>query len=106
MAETNGVRLDRIEEKLDKLSDAIVAIARAEEKIIAMEKRFDFMEVDRTKLYQKVDEMHDDIDCMKGTVDNNAQTVANINKLFWVLLLAIIGSLVGHAFGLPIDFIG
>lgn len=30
-------RLDRIEEKIDKLSDAVVAIARAEERIIAIE---------------------------------------------------------------------
>ena len=36
MAETsdsNAKRLDRIEEKLDRLTDAMVAMARAEEKI-------------------------------------------------------------------------
>lgn len=30
-------RLDRIEEKIDKLSDAVIAIARVEEKIVAIE---------------------------------------------------------------------
>ena len=31
--ETQANRLDRIEEKIDKLADAVVALARAEEKI-------------------------------------------------------------------------
>ena len=36
--ETQTDRLDRIENKLDKLSEAIVSLARAEEKISQMEK--------------------------------------------------------------------
>lgn len=32
-----GSRLDRIESKIDKLSDAVIAIARAEERIVAIE---------------------------------------------------------------------
>ena len=35
MAEATGKRLDRIEEKLDKLGEALVAIARFEEKMDA-----------------------------------------------------------------------
>ncbi len=35
MADTTPKRLDRIEEKLDKLSDVIVSIARFEEKMDA-----------------------------------------------------------------------
>ena len=35
--ESNASRLDRIEEKLDKLTDAMVAMARAEEKIANLE---------------------------------------------------------------------
>jgi phage shock protein A len=31
-----SARLDRIEEKIDKLSDAIISLARAEEKIATM----------------------------------------------------------------------
>ena len=37
MAETTGKRLDRIEEKLDKRADAMIAMARAEEKIVALQ---------------------------------------------------------------------
>ena len=38
MADTNQQRLNRIEEKIDKLSDAMVSLARTEEKISQMEK--------------------------------------------------------------------
>ena len=36
-SESNAKRLDRIEEKLDKLAEAMIAMARAEEKIIALQ---------------------------------------------------------------------
>ena len=35
--ETNESRLDRIESKIDKLADAMISLARAEEKIIALQ---------------------------------------------------------------------
>ena len=35
--EVLGQRLDRIEDKLDKLADAMVAMARAEEKLEALQ---------------------------------------------------------------------
>ena len=37
--ETQSTRLDRIEYKIDKLSDAIISLARVEEKIASMEKQ-------------------------------------------------------------------
>ena len=43
-------RLDRIEEKLDKLTDAIVAIARAEEKLVTLEK-------DRNLILERMEKM-------------------------------------------------
>ena len=36
--ETNAARLDRIEVKLDKLADAMISMARAEEKITALQR--------------------------------------------------------------------
>ena len=43
MAETTEVRLGRIEDKLDKLADAMVSLARAEEKMIALKEDQDHM---------------------------------------------------------------
>jgi len=37
MNQTEKTRLDRIEEKIDKMAEAIIALARAEEKIIALD---------------------------------------------------------------------
>ena len=36
--DTQATRLNRIEDKLDKLSDAIISLARAEEKLMGLEK--------------------------------------------------------------------
>ena len=33
-------RLDRIESKIDKLSEAMITVARAEEKLISMEQKY------------------------------------------------------------------
>ena len=37
MNQTEKTRLDRIEEKIDKMAEAIIALARAEEKIITLD---------------------------------------------------------------------
>ena len=46
-SDTNAQRLDRIELKLDKLADAMVAMARAEEKINALQD-------DHDKMYERL----------------------------------------------------
>ena len=71
MAETsdsNAKRLDRIEEKLDRLTDAMVAMARAEEKIIALQDDHENMRERLNKLSVKLDEI-------QKSVDDNSRTV-------------------------------
>jgi vacuolar-type H+-ATPase subunit D/Vma8 len=43
----NVTRLDRIEEKIDRLTDAMVSIARAEEKITGLQD-------DHDKMYERI----------------------------------------------------
>ena len=43
--ETNETRLDRIESKIDKLADAMISLARAEEKIIALQEERELLKV-------------------------------------------------------------
>ena len=79
--ETQTDRLDRIEIKLDKLSEAVVSLARAEEKIISMEK---FM-------HQQMDqilEMGKRLEGVEKRVTTNASTINIINKLFWIVMAA------------------
>ena len=54
--ETNESRLDRIEQKIDKLADAMISLARAEEKIIALQDDHDNMRDRLNKLSIKLDE--------------------------------------------------
>jgi hypothetical protein len=77
--ETQTQRLDRIEEKIDKLSDAMISLARAEEKLIAIEKNnhanFDRM----NRFSQKLDDIED-------KVIDNTRTINVITKMFWLVI--------------------
>jgi len=82
----NETRLNRIEEKIDKLSEAMVSIARAEEKLVAMESKY-AAQYDRMNAFSKK------LDHIETKVTENAHTVSIINKLFWVAIVAISGSI-------------
>jgi len=85
MADTN-LRLDRIEAKLDKLTDAMVAMARAEEKLAGLKE-------DHDRAFERMNRLSQKLDEIERKVDDNAHTVAIINKLFWVAIVAISGSI-------------
>ena len=88
-SESNAKRLDRIEEKLDKLAEAMIAMARAEEKIIALQDDHENMRERLNKLSVKLDEI-------QKTVDDNSRTVGIINKIGMALIVAILGAYVAH----------
>jgi len=88
-SESNAKRLDRIEEKLDRLTDAMVAMARAEEKIIALQDDHENMRERLNKLSVKLDEI-------QKAVDDNSRTVGIINKVVYVALAGAIGTYVTH----------
>ena len=79
-------RLDRIEAKIDKLSDALIAIARTEEKLIQMELK-------NSANYDRMNKFSQKLDDIEKSVADNAATVGLINKLFWVAVVAISGSI-------------
>ena len=85
MAETTDTRLTRIEDKLDKLSDAMVSLARAEEKITSLHEN-QSNHFDRTnRLSAKIDEI-------ERIVLLNQRAVSLMQKLFWVVLVAVVGA--------------
>jgi predicted nucleic acid-binding Zn-ribbon protein len=86
MAETTNTRLDRIEEKLDKLTDAMVAMARAEEKIAALSD-------DHDKMYERINRLSQKIDDIERVVLDNQRTVQFMHKLFWVVVVAAAGAI-------------
>ena len=78
-------RLDKIEEKIDRLADAMVSIARAEEKLAQMETK-------QSAHYDRMNRFSQKLDDIELQVRDNASTVNLINKLFWVAIVAVSGA--------------
>lgn len=79
-------RLSRIESKLDRLSDAVVALARMEERMVTLFNRIDKYEQKQTELEDKVDEMS-----IRITTDG--QTLRFAERLFWIASSAAVSFL-------------
>jgi low affinity Fe/Cu permease len=89
--ETQTVRLDRIEEKIDKLSDAMISLARAEEKLIAIEKN-------NHSNFERMNRFSQKLDAIEDKVNDNAHTIGIINKMFWIALAASAAAVASHVF--------
>jgi type VI protein secretion system component VasF len=72
---SDELRLDRIEEKLDRLTDAIVAIARAEEKLVTLEK-------DRNLILERLERMDDRISTLEADA-NRAKGIGSLALPIW-----------------------
>jgi tetrahydromethanopterin S-methyltransferase subunit G len=89
--ETQNSRLDRIEEKIDKLSDAMISLARAEEKLIAIEKN-------NHANYDRMNRFSQKLDNIENKVNDNARTIGVITKSFWLIVGAVAVALAGQYF--------
>lgn len=83
-----SLRLDRIEEKLDKLADAVISIARAEEKIVTLTS-FSKQQSEMIQL------LTTRIDRLESTVQENGSTISIINKIFWIVISATAVAITG-----------
>jgi hypothetical protein len=81
-----SARLDRIEEKLDQMTQAIIALARAEEKISTLA---DF----NKQQSEQIQSLINRIDRVEQLVNSNAGTVNVINKIFWVIIVGLISAI-------------
>ena len=79
-----AVRLNRIEAKLDKLTEAMSMIARVDEKLVAGSARID-------RLEYRLDEQESEIDTLKSDVGQNTQSVQAAERFVWVLVSAVVG---------------
>jgi uncharacterized coiled-coil protein SlyX len=76
-------RLDRIENKLDKLTEAVTNIVRVEEKLYASGKRID-------RLEYRLDVGEADLDNLREIVTQNAVTVKASERIFWIIFSAFV----------------
>lgn len=73
------LRLSRIEAKLDKLADAVVSLARMEERMLTLFKRIDHYEEQQEKLEERVSGLEIE-DAGKNSV------IRVIEKLTWLIV--------------------
>ena len=74
-------RLERIEEKLDKLSDTVADLARIEERMLSVFKRLDRHE-------KRLDDQEDDIREISNDVLLNSKSVKGAERLMWIAISA------------------
>lgn len=79
-------RLNRIEEKLDKVSEAIVSLARMEERMITLFKRMDTYDQQQSALEARV---------VKVEVAHASSTASAgwSERIVWIIVLAAFASL-------------
>jgi len=87
--QTTNSRLNRIEEKIDKLAEAMISLARAEGKIHNLSE-------DHDKMYERINRLSTKLDEIEKKVDDNHRTVCLINKLVYAALIAAIGAYVAQ----------
>jgi len=75
--ETTKARLERIEDKMDKMAEAMISLARFEEKMEAYNKY-------REDSWTRMNKFSEKLDIIEKKCDENANTVGVINKLFWI----------------------
>jgi predicted RNase H-like nuclease (RuvC/YqgF family) len=76
-------RLNRIETKLDKLTDIVASIARVEEKMVANNRRVENLE-------HRVEVTEEEVDELKETVRDNQGVAKFADKLFWIVVGGIV----------------
>ena len=79
-------RLDRIEEKMDKMSEVLISLARFEEKMDAYNEY-------RERSWDRMNKFSKKLDVIEKKGDDNARTVQTINKLFGRAIVAIGGAI-------------
>ncbi|UAW59009.1 hypothetical protein CRP212_gp43 [Roseobacter phage CRP-212] len=80
----NEDRLSRMEEKLDRLSEAVVAMARMEERMLTLFKRMDKFD----DVIKKVD---DRLDEMERQAIARGQKIAFAERIFWMICTGAVG---------------
>lgn len=90
MNSSEKTRLDRIEEKIDKLADAVISIARAEEKLSGLEQL-------NIEQHRKLQDVENRLRSVETRIHDVESSMNVLNKIWWIALTAIITGLIGSA---------
>ncbi len=77
-------RLERIEKKLDQMAEAIVTLARMEERMVTLFRRMDNYDAIQTALTDRVTKL-------EKNAGVNGQALRFAERLFWIVTAGMIG---------------
>jgi len=80
---SDDARLERIEKKLDQVGDAIVALARMEERMITLFKRMDALDADQSSHNRR-------LTLVESRVGSNGQALRFAERVFWIVITGAI----------------
>lgn len=80
---SDDARLERIEKKLDQVGDAIVALARMEERMITLFKRMDALDADQSSQSRR-------LTLVESRVGSNGQALRFAERVFWIVVTGAI----------------
>mgnify|MGYP003627164105 FL=1 len=82
MAEDHG-RLERIEAKLDTVGEALVALARLDERMITLFKRMQTLDDQQSDQSNRLVKL-------EGNVGSNGASLRFAERCFWIVLAAVV----------------
>jgi len=82
-------RLQRIEEKLDRLADVVVGMARVEEKIVDLETR-------RAEGHERLNRISSKMDDIDHHVISMRERMNVISKVMWLIGAGVVTALITH----------
>ena len=86
MSDSQDQRLEKIEQKIDRLADAVVSIARIEERVATVLKQND-------RFIMRLDRLEDRVETVEQTTKLNKKDVSNGERVFWVVFSAVIAAI-------------
>ena len=79
-------RLQRIEQKLDDMGEAIIALARMEERMVSLFKRMDAYDKTQARNVER-------LETLEKAQGVNGQTLRFAERAFWIIISASVGFL-------------
>lgn len=83
----DDARLARIEDKLDQMGAAIVALARVEERMVTLFNRLDVIDKERVEQANR-------LQAVEEKTGNNGQSLRFAERLFWIIVAASVTYLI------------
>lgn len=82
-------RLDRIERKIDSMSEAVIAIARAEEKITNLTET-------ANHILNKLSSHDSRIRDVEQKANNSQERIRSFNAFIWTIITAVTTTIIGY----------